>query len=140
MRSSATETSFADAKRPPRLSGGLPLLGHTMGFLRDLTGLLTEARKECGDVAAIKVLGRDIVLVTGPAGQEEVFRAKDDVLSPKAAYKLMVPIFGKGVAYDCEDDRMNEQLSMLLPALQNKRMRTSLPRGRCGQILAASST
>lgn len=95
-----------------------------MGFLRDLTGLLTDARKECGDVAAIKVLGRDIVLVTGPAGQEEVFRAKDDVLSPKAAYKLMVPIFGKGVAYDCEDARMNEQLSMLLPALQNKRMRT----------------
>ena len=95
-----------------------------MGFLRDLTGLLSDARKECGDVAAIKVLGREIVLVTGPAGQEEVFRAKDDVLSPKAAYKLMVPIFGKGVAYDCEDARMNEQLSMLLPALQNKRMRT----------------
>lgn len=124
MPAPATETSFADAKQPPRLSGGLPLFGHTMGFLRDLTGLLSDARKECGDVAAIKVLGREIVLVTGPAGQEEVFRAKDDVLSPKAAYKLMVPIFGKGVAYDCEDARMNEQLSMLLPALQNKRMRT----------------
>jgi len=95
-----------------------------MGFLRDLNGLLDHARRECGDVARIKVFGRDIVLVTGPAGQEEVFRAKDDVLSPKAAYKLMVPIFGKGVAYDCEDDRMNEQLAMLLPALQNKRMRT----------------
>lgn len=116
--------SFARANRPPRLSGGLPVLGHTMGFLRDLTGLLTKARHECGDVASIKVLGREIVLVTGPAGQEEVFRAKDDVLSPKAAYKLMVPIFGKGVVYDCDDDRMNEQLGMLLPALQNKRMRT----------------
>lgn len=123
-------TSFSSAKRPPRLSGGLPLLGHTVGFLRDLTGLLQRARHECGDVAAIRVLGRDIVLVTGPAGQEEAFRAKDDVLSPKAAYKLMVPIFGKGVAYDCEDDRMNEQLGMLLPALQNRRMRTY------GQIVA----
>lgn len=120
----AEKQSFAQAKHPPKLSGGLPFFGHTMGFLRDLTGLLHTARKECGDVASIKVLGREIVLVTGPAGQEEVFRAKDDVLSPKAAYKLMVPIFGKGVAYDCEDDRMNEQLSMLLPALQNKRMRT----------------
>jgi sterol 14-demethylase len=124
MPARAPQTSFADATQPPRLSGGLPFVGHTMGFLRDLTGLLSDARKECGDVAAIKVLGREIVLVTGPAGQEEVFRAKDDVLSPKAAYKLMVPIFGKGVAYDCEDARMNEQLSMLLPALQNKRMRT----------------
>jgi len=120
---SSPKPTFAQAKRAPQLSGGLPFVGHTMGFLRDLTGLLTSARAECGDVAAIKVLGRDIVLVTGPAAQEEVFRAKDDVLSPKAAYKLMNPIFGKGVVYDCEDDRMNEQLSMLLPALQNKRMR-----------------
>jgi sterol 14-demethylase len=124
MAMAQTARTFADGKNPPRLSGGLPILGHTMGFLRDLTGLLESARRECGDVASIKVLGRDIVLVTGPAGQEEVFRAPDDVLSPKAAYKLMVPIFGKGVAYDCEDERMNEQLSMLLPALQNKRMRT----------------
>lgn len=119
----ASKPTFAEAKHPPQLSGGLPWVGHTMGFLRDLTGLLNDARAECGDVAAIKVLGRKLVLVTGPAGQEEVFRAKDDVLSPKAAYKLMNPIFGKGVVYDCEDDRMNEQLSMLLPALQNKRMR-----------------
>ena len=122
--SSAAKVPFSRAKTPPRLSGGLPLVGHAMGFLGNLTGLLETARAECGDVAAIKVLGKDIVLVTGPAGQEEVFRAPDDVLSPKAAYKLMVPIFGKGVAYDCDDDRMNEQLSMLLPALQNKRMRT----------------
>ncbi|MBL4689442.1 MAG: cytochrome P450 [Nannocystaceae bacterium] len=121
--SKASKPTFAEAKHPPQLSGGLPWVGHTMGFLRDLTGLLTKARAECGDVAAIKVLGRNLVLVTGPAGQEEVFRAKDSVLSPKAAYKLMNPIFGKGVVYDCEDDRMNEQLSMLLPALQNKRMR-----------------
>ncbi len=121
---SEAKPSFAEAKEPPHLAGGLPLVGHAMGFLRDLTGLLQQARRECGDVAKIKVFGKDIVLVTGPAGQEEVFRAPDEVLSPKAAYKLMVPIFGKGVAYDCDDDRMNEQLSMLLPALQNKRMRT----------------
>jgi sterol 14alpha-demethylase len=124
QRAQARPESSTRAKPLPRLSGGLPLVGHTLGFLRNLTGLLEQARRECGDVAGIKVLGRDIVLVTGPAGQEEVFRAKDEVLSPKAAYKLMVPIFGKGVAYDCDDDRMNEQLSMLLPALQNKRMRT----------------
>ena len=106
------------------LKGGLPLLGHTLGFIRDLTGLLQRARDECGAVAGIKVLGRKIVLVTGPAAHEEVFRAPDSVFSPKAAYKLMVPIFGKGVAYDCPDDIMDEQLKMLLPALQHKRMRT----------------
>ena len=114
----------AAGRRPPQLRGGLPLLGHTISFIRDLTGLLTRARAECGDVAAIKVLGRRIILVTGPRGQEAVLRAPDDVLSPKAAYKMMVPVFGKGVVYDCEDARMQEQLMMLMPALKNKRMRT----------------
>lgn len=123
--SSSTQTTPVDkGHRPPELRGGWPILGHTLSFLRDLQGLLQRAREECGDVAAIKVLGRNLILVTGPKGQEEVFRAPDSVLSPKAAYKLMVPIFGKGVAYDCDDDRMNEQLMMLMPALQNKRMRS----------------
>jgi len=123
-RHESAAQDYATAAPVPRLRGGLPILGHTVGFMRDLTGLLQRARDEVGEVAGIDVLGRRIVLVTGPKGQEAVFRAKDDVLSPKAAYKLMIPIFGKGVVYDCEDDRMNEQLAMLLPALQNKRMRT----------------
>lgn len=108
----------------PRLSGGLPLLGHTLSFLRDLQGLLFRARREGGDVVSIPILGRSIILVSGPEAQEQVFRAPDSVLNPKAAYKMMVPIFGKGVAYDCDDERMQEQLMMLMPALQNKRMRT----------------
>ncbi len=114
----------AAGRRPPQLRGGLPVLGHTVSFIRDLVGLLARARAECGDVASIKVLGRRIILVTGPRGQEEVLRAPDHVLSPKAAYKMMVPVFGKGVVYDCEDARMQEQLMMLMPALKNKRMRT----------------
>jgi sterol 14-demethylase len=111
-------------KRPPVLPGGLPLIGHTLSFVRDLEGLLRRAREECGDVVSIPIVGRSIILVTGPKGQEEVFRAPDSILNPKAAYKLMVPIFGKGVAYDCEDERMHEQLMMLMPALRNKRMRS----------------
>jgi len=116
-------------KSVPLLRGGWPVLGHTLGFLGDLMGLLDRARKACGPVAGIKVVGRTIVLVSGPAAQEEVFKSPDKVLSPKAAYKLMVPIFGEGVAYDCADEVMDEQLKMLLPALQNKRMRTY-----CGYI------
>ena len=124
MSSYAQGAGEAPLQRVPDLKGGLPLLGHTLGFIRDLTGLLQRARDECGPVAGIKVLGRRIVLVTGPAAHEQVFRAPDSLFSPKAAYKLMVPIFGKGVAYDCPDDIMDEQLKMLLPALQHKRMRT----------------
>ena len=37
---------------------------------------------------------------------------------------MMVPVFGKGVAYDNEPKKMFEQLHMLVPALQDRRMST----------------
>ena len=111
------------APRPPKLRGGLPLVGHGVSFIRDTIGLLERAREECGDVAGFNVFGRSFVLFTGPEAHEAVFRMPDEKLSPNAAYKMMVPVFGEGVAYDCEPERMNEQMRMLLPALQHKRMR-----------------
>lgn len=111
-------------KLPPMLSGGLPVLGHTLDFLKDTTGLLKRARKECGPVARFRVVGKDMVLLTGPEVHEEFFRAPDEQLSSRVAYQMMVPVFGKGVAYDNEPGRMMEQLHMLLPALQAQRMRT----------------
>lgn len=130
MTTTTTERSpTSAAKKPankplPRVSGGLPLLGHTVDFIRDAIGLLTRAHRECGEVACFHVVGKDMVLLTGPAAQEAFFRAPDDQLSPREAYQMMVPVFGKGVAYDNEPKRMMEQLHMLLPALQDKRMRT----------------
>lgn len=129
MTTATTETQSAKgtatSKKPlPRVSGGLPLLGHTVDFVRDTIGLLERAHKECGDVACFHVVGKDMVLLTGPAAQEAFFRAPDEQLSPREAYQMMVPVFGKGVAYDNEPKRMMEQLHMLLPALQDKRMRT----------------
>jgi len=65
-----------------------------------------------------------MVLLTGPSGNEAFFRAPDEVLSPAAAYELMVPVFGKDVVYDAPPDKMWEQLGMLMPALRDQRMRT----------------
>lgn len=122
---SATKPGKSASKKPlPRVSGGIPLLGHTVDFIRDTIGLLQRAHNECGDVATFHVVGKDMVLLTGPAAQELFFRAPDEQVSPREAYQMMVPVFGKGVAYDNEPKRMMEQLHMLLPALQDKRMRS----------------
>jgi sterol 14-demethylase len=121
-------------REAPLLSGGWPLVGHTAMFARDTLGLLFKAREECGDVARLKLLGRELILFTGPTGHEAVFRAPDEHLSPNAAYKMMVPVFGKDVAYDCEPERMREQLGMLRPALKAKQMRAY------GEIIAGEVT
>ena len=46
-------------KTPPRLKGGLPLIGHTIEFARDPVGLLQRAYDECGRVARRRARGAE---------------------------------------------------------------------------------
>ncbi len=120
----AGATAVSELKPPPRLSGGWGPLGHTAAFIKGTIGLLERAYAECGEVAEFQVAHRTMVLLSGPDASEAMYRASDDVLNPNEAYKIMVPVFGKDVAYGAPPAKMGEQLRMLLPALQDKRMRT----------------
>lgn len=108
----------------PLLSGGLPVVGHTVEFVRGTIELIARANKELGEIAAFDVAGRRMVAMFGPEAHEAVFRAPDAHLSPMEAYKIMTPVFGKDIVYDASPEKMAEQLKMLLPALQDRRMRT----------------
>jgi sterol 14-demethylase len=114
----------AGLRLPPELSGGLPLIGHSIEFVRSTIDLLERARRQNGEIAAFNVFNRRMVAVFGPEAHEAVFRAPDSVLSPSEAYKIMTPVFGKDIVYDAPPEKMAEQLRMLLPALKDKRMRT----------------
>jgi sterol 14-demethylase len=109
---------------PPMLSGGLPVVGHTVEFVRSAIGLLGRAQRELGEIAAIDIMGKKMVAVFGPSAHDAVFRAPDSQLNPSEAYKIMTPIFGKDVVYDAPPEKMGEQFKMLLPALKDRRMRT----------------
>ncbi len=123
-QSAARPLTSGELRKPPRLKGGLPLIGHTVAFVKDTIGLLQRTYDECGRVGRFKLFGKDMILFTGPEAHEALFRQPDEVLSPNAAYKMMVPVFGEGVAYGAEPARMAEQMHMLYPALRNDRMRT----------------
>ncbi len=111
-------------REPPRLEGGLPVLGHTVDFVRNAMGLLDHAQKELGEIASFQVAHKRIVAMFGPEAHEAVFRAPDEQLNPSEAYKIMTPVFGKDVVYDAPPEKMSEQFKMLLPALKDRRMRT----------------
>jgi sterol 14-demethylase len=123
-RAGTAPAASGQLENPPRLKGGLPLIGHTVEFARDPVGLLQRAYDECGRVAQFKLAGKNVTVFTGPEAHESLFRHPDEVLNPTEAYKMMIPVFGKGVVYDTTHERMMEQLHMLHPALRNKRMRT----------------
>src|SRR5437870_10816481 len=110
--------------RPPPLGGGLPVLGHVLAFSRNPVQLLQQVRDRFGDIFSFSLLGRRIAVLTGPKANAAFFRAGNDVLSAKTAYQFTVPIFGKGIAYDASAERMDAQMDLLMPALNERRLRT----------------
>ena len=65
-RARTAPTASPALKKPPRLEGGFPLIGHTIDFARDPVGLLQRAYEECGRVAQFKLFGKSVTLFTGP--------------------------------------------------------------------------
>ena len=114
----------APLKQPPKMKGGSPFLGHAFQFRKDPAAFVNQGRKELGDVWSFTLFGKKLYVLTGPEATENFFNAPDDQLNPKKIYKLMTPIFGKGIAYDAEPEIMREQLQFLMPALTPVRLRT----------------
>ena len=114
----------AGQQEVPQLSGGLPLIGHTLDFLRSPIALLERATAELGELAAVTVFNKRMVAMFGPEAYEAVFRAPDAQLSSAPVYKFMSPIFGRGILYDAPAELRSEQIQMMLPALKERRMRT----------------
>ncbi len=120
----APRAKHSRGPNPPQLSGGLPVIGHTLEFVRSTINLLFRAQRELGEVAGLRIANKNMAALFGPEAHEAVFRAPDSQLDPAEAYKIMTPIFGKNMVYDAPPERMDEQLKMLLPALKDRRMRT----------------
>lgn len=111
------------SQKIPKLSGGLPGVGHLVEFARGPIPLLTRARKEHGDICTFNLGRKQFVLLTGPAGNQALFRVPDDHVSFREPYRLTIPIFGEGVVYDAEPQIMSEQTGFLMHSLRDKRMR-----------------
>ncbi len=112
---------------PPLLPGALPLVGHMAEWIQNPFALLMRARREGGEVVEFNLLGTGMVLMTSPAAHEAFFRAADDHLDRREAYRLMTPIFGEGVVFDAPGDRLGQQLGLVMKFLRDHRMRLYPP-------------
>ncbi len=111
----------------PRLSGGLPFLGHLLQLRRDPIRLMQRCRDECGEVGEIVLAGHPVVMLYGEAAQEQFFRAPDEELDQAAAYPFMKPIFGPGVVFDATPEQRKQ-------ALRNRSLRDQAMRGHAESI------
>lgn len=65
-------TTQANAPTPPRVSGGLPFVGHLPEMQRDFLGLIERVRRDFGDIAFLVAGPRRIVCVSDPAAAEYI--------------------------------------------------------------------
>jgi sterol 14-demethylase len=94
-------------------------MGHALELRRHPVDFLMQSRARMGDVFRISLPGtRHSVVMTGPAAQERFFRLAEPDVSLREVYRLMTPIFGKGIAYDAPAELMEEQLGFFHAALR----------------------
>ncbi len=108
---------------PPKLKGGLPLLGHMLPFAKNPFQFMKKVSDQVGEIAQFKIFNQRMVLLTGDEASTLFYRSTDEQLDQSAAYKLMTPIFGEGIVFDAPNERKNQQLKMLMPALRMDAMR-----------------
>jgi len=119
-----TTQQSAAKKTPPKMPGGLPLIGHMIAFGKNPFDYMVSLRAKLGEIGEFRMFHQEMVLLTGPEGNEAFFRAPDAQLDQNEAYKVMTPIFGKGVVFDAPPRIKDQQLKMLMPVLRDKPMRT----------------
>lgn len=100
-----------------------PLLGHMLEFGKNPFEYMMKLRNTLGEIGEFRMFHQKMVLMTGPEANEAFFRAPDAQLDQSQAYKIMTPIFGKGVVFDAPPHKKDQQLKMLMPVLRDKPMR-----------------
>ena len=124
MTTMNTEKTAQPGKMPPKMPGALPFLGHMLEFGKNPFTYMMTLRKTLGEIGEFRMFHQKMVLMTGPEANEAFFRAADTQLDQSQAYKIMTPIFGKGVVFDAPPHKKDQQLKMLMPVLRDKPMRT----------------
>jgi sterol 14-demethylase len=123
MTTTTTEKTKTTELAPPKMPGALPLLGHMLAFGKNPFDYMMQLRNTLGEIGEFRMFHQKMVLMTGPEANEAFFRAPDAQLDQSQAYKIMTPIFGKGVVFDAPPHKKDQQLKMLMPVLRDKPMR-----------------
>ena len=123
MTTKNTKNTKASELVPPKMPGALPLLGHMLAFGKNPFDYMMQLRNTLGEIGEFRMFHQKMVLMTGPEANEAFFRAPDAQLDQSQAYKIMTPIFGKGVVFDAPPHKKDQQLKMLMPVLRDKPMR-----------------
>ncbi|KAF8820568.1 putative lanosterol 14-alpha demethylase [Cardiosporidium cionae] len=109
------------------MKSGIPLVGDFLAITKGPLSLLTKLSRECRGAVSLSFFGKRIVFLSGNDGLEFFFKASDVQVSMKEVYNIVSPIFGKGIIYNTDLNRRQQQMYFLAQGLSDKNMLTYLP-------------
>ncbi len=102
---------------------GLPLIGQTIGFVRDPYGTYFRAREQYGDIFRLNVFGADWTVLAGPDALEHVYLNREGIFSSRVGLEAFAFLFSGGLLHrddlDHRSHRRVMQAAFKLPALKN---------------------
>ncbi|KAK1919387.1 hypothetical protein P3342_009111 [Pyrenophora teres f. teres] len=99
-----------NTKEPPVVFHWFPWLGSAITYGKDPYKFLFAAKAKHGDVFTFVLLGRNVTVHLGVAGNDFVFNGKETHVNAEEIYgPLCNPVFGEGVVYDCPNSKLMEQ-------------------------------
>jgi cytochrome P450 len=93
-------------------SGGWPVLGHTVPFLRGTSALLAQQRERHGDVFGLTVLGQPTVAFLTPEATRTIYLDRERVFSSEIGWSFTIgPMFRRGLMLrDFDDHRFHRRV------------------------------
>ena len=99
-----------DPHRPPVVFHLFPFIGSTVQYGMDPYQFFMDCRAKYGDCFTFILLGKPTTVFLGSKGNNFILNGKHAELNAEEVYgKLTTPVFGKGVIYDCPNERFMDQ-------------------------------
>ncbi|KAF2673403.1 cytochrome P450 [Microthyrium microscopicum] len=120
---------FAEPHRPPVVFHLVPLIGSTIQYGMDPYKFYIDCRAKYGDCFTFILLGTPTTVFLGPAGNNFILNGKHADLNAEDIYgKLTTPVFGKGVVYDCPNDKLMDQKRLCKEGFTTEALRAYIPK------------
>jgi sterol 14-demethylase len=101
---------FPDPSRPPVVFHIFPVIGSTVQYGIDPYRFFFDCQAKYGSCFTFILLGKPTTVFLGPKGNDFILNGKHADLNAEEVYgKLTTPVFGKGVVYDCSNERFMDQ-------------------------------
>ena len=107
---------------PPRVSGGLPVLGHIAEFMRVPLDVIERGYAEQGPVFTFSLAGRQVVTMLGPEYHRFFFAQTDGPLSIRKAYPYFVRMFDQEFYFFGGPEEYLRQRALVLPRFQGRQL------------------